>query len=428
MVEVVNTLGVRGLIDKHLPEGRARKMDKAPHIVDTWSRWICDQGLRDMKYSEASTNVDAHGHAPAHDVTYRDRVCRVHTDDPTTVARYNADTRGPDPNRSEGKVVILATVHDTFPKPNRTQTLWISTDSLETALALRREVCLDNPQDLPISVEYVNRDSYQVIDEAGRLMAWSIRFLGPSSPWVRRLWNVKSRVESLPFRGADLLVDRFLHGVNPFVPSVLPAAVRHSAATRDHHIALTLGDFGGGELDRVRERLQKFSDRVGPEKLEIHDCTSHAAALTAFRFVAAPAFRTWCVGTGTQGISVDYALPLNGGAEPRLEGGTNFPGGVEAGTAPASPPAPLKRMRYSHFGCNVVHEDLAYAPGIDVNAAKKHLKAIVERECHGKLPAEHGHGTEYVAPKETQERWKRMDPLNVLNPGVGGLSEKYKYQ
>ena len=26
----------------------------------------------------------------------------------------------------------------------------------------------------------------------------------------------------------------------------------------------------------------------------------------------------------------------------------------------------------------------------------------------GKLPAEHGHGTEYVAPKEAQQRWQEQ--------------------
>ena len=76
----------------------------------------------------------------------------------------------------------------------------------------------------------------------------------------------------------------------------------------------------------------------------------------------------------------------------------------------------------------MVHEDLAYAPGVDIEHAKHALKKVVEEECGGKLPAEHGHGTEYVAPRETQERWKKMDPLNVLNPGVGGLSEKFRYK
>jgi len=38
----------------------------------------------------------------------------------------------------------------------------------------------------------------------------------------------------------------------------------------------------------------------------------------------------------------------------------------------------------------------------------------------GKLPAEHGHGVEYTAPANTKARWRRMDPSNSLNPGVGG--------
>lgn len=102
-----------------------------------------------------------------------------------------------------------------------------------------------------------------------------------------------------------------------------------------------------------------------------------------------------------QGFSVDYVLPKNGGTAPSLSNDTN------AAT-------PLKRMRYSHFGCNVVHEDLAYGPDVDLDAAKYALKKTVEQDCGGKLPAEHGHGTEYHPPTETQERWKKMDPLNVL--------------
>lgn len=44
------------------------------------------------------------------------------------------------------------------------------------------------------------------------------------------------------------------------------------------------------------------------------------------------------------------------------------------------------------------------------------------------LPAEHGHGTEYDSSKSSQDRWMKMDPLNVLNPGIGGLSSKFRYK
>jgi D-lactate dehydrogenase len=85
-------------------------------------------------------------------------------------------------------------------------------------------------------------------------------------------------------------------------------------------------------------------------------------------------------------------------------------------------------MRYSHFACNVVHEDLAYPLDVDAMQAKLDLKKTVEHSFDGKLPAEHGHGTEYIAPPDTQDRWKRIDPLNVMNPGIGGLSMAPEYK
>ena len=80
------------------------------------------------------------------------------------------------------------------------------------------------------------------------------------------------------------------------------------------------------------------------------------ALLALGLFVAAPAFRTWCVAHGVSGFSVDYALPGRGRSIPTV------------------PVVPLKRMRYSHFACNVVHEDIAYPIDHDVDAIKHALK------------------------------------------------------
>eukprot|EP00239_Pterosperma_sp_CCMP1384_P008633 CAMPEP_0197858714 /NCGR_PEP_ID=MMETSP1438-20131217/32718_1 /TAXON_ID=1461541 /ORGANISM="Pterosperma sp., Strain CCMP1384" /LENGTH=121 /DNA_ID=CAMNT_0043474961 /DNA_START=73 /DNA_END=438 /DNA_ORIENTATION=- len=112
-----------------------------------------------------------------------------------------------------------------------------------------------------------------------------------------------------------------------------------------------------------------------------------------------------------QGLSLDYALPKNEKESPEM------PPGVE----------PMARLRYSHFGCNVIHEDLCFAEGVDVHKAKMAIKKVVENTHHGKLPAEHGHGTEYNGPPSTQKRWMSMDPTNVLNPGIGGLSYYKNY-
>ena len=92
--------------------------------------------------------------APASDVTYPAQVCTLDGN----VSRYNADTNGLEVNRSEGKVLILATVHDTFPQPANLCHFWISCRDLRTAQALRREVFLRDPASLPKSIEYMDRD------------------------------------------------------------------------------------------------------------------------------------------------------------------------------------------------------------------------------------------------------------------------------
>jgi FAD/FMN-containing dehydrogenase len=98
---------------------------------------------------------------------------------------------------------------------------------------------------------------------------------------------------------------------------------------------------------------------------------------------------------------VDYALPKRFEEVPEL-----------LNAAPA-----VKRMRYGHYGCNVIHESLAFAPGVDVKAEKAAIKRRLEA-LGGVLPAEHGFGTEYPAPADSQKRWKAMDPTNTMNPGA----------
>lgn len=210
--------------------------------------------------------------------------------------------------------------------------------------------------------------------------------------------------------------DKILFWLNPVMPSILPAPIMKMGKEKDHHVAITVGDFDGS-LERFLQRMQAFKEEKKGD-IDVYECHSKVEekSMTAFRFVAAPAFRTYCVGNGVQGFSVDYALPGNMGQIPPLY------------SSDSKGPMQLKRMRYSHFGCNVVHEDIAFGPDVDIESIKYQLKKSVEEKCRGRLPAEHGHGTEYNAPGATQERWMRMDPLNVMNPGVGGLSSSYRYK
>ena len=450
-MEIVNTLQIDGFNDSDLPSGERRKqMDTIPYRIDTWGRWIQQGYEKDMKYTTPSVldkikNGDD-TYPLASDIHYRNKLCRR---DSTSVSRYNADCSGPDCCRSEGKVIILATVHDTFPKPKSTKTFWMSFDTIETALEFRKHVALHNPTDLPISMEYMDRDAFDVIDEAGRVLGNLIKYIGTSSTLIRQLWNVKLYIEALPYDTAPLWVDQIIYRLNNYFPSILPSSIMEIGRLRDHHVVMTIGDFGDGSMDRMIERMNDFAQQRGSGKICIIECdcktssingdVATTAALNAFRFVAAPAFRTWCVGQQLQGYSVDYALPKNGGSIPALycsSDKVNLPQlaalsttktNFDTNDALSERPIPVKRMRYSHFACNVVHEDLAYDVGVDIDHAKHRFKEVIEYECSGKLPAEHGHGTEYIAPPTTQERWKKMDPLNIFNPGIGGLPHGFRY-
>jgi D-lactate dehydrogenase (quinone) len=401
VVEIVNTLGIKKLQDTKPIVGPGTKHYNAVYKLDAFSETIKHGFHQNM----CVTDLPQPG--AAHDHQYRTSICQHDH----TLTRFNADTRGLDCNRSEGKVIILATIHDTFPKPQQQKSFWIGFDSMDLALEFRRQIALHNPQDLPLSLEYVDRDAFDVIDQAGRAMATIISWLGTSSAILRSMWTAKLYIESLPLPSAPVMIDKLLYNINFIFPSVLPHKVQRTGKAMDHHVAMTVGDFGDGGMERLLERLDAFVAKHG-NRVVVHDCTDDTAKLGAFRFVAAPAFRTWCVGNQVQGFSVDYVLPKNAGQAPALD---------------AASAKPLKRMRYSHFGCNVVHEDLAFAPGVDLHEAKHALKHTVEKDCGGKLPAEHGHGTEYHAPPETQRRWMAMDPINVLNPGVGGLSTESSY-
>jgi D-lactate dehydrogenase len=265
----------------------------------------------------------------------------------------------------------------------------------------------------------MDRDSVEIIDRSGRILTYMIRVLG-TGDMMGFMWGLKTAIEGLPFSFAPVICDKLMHTFNNWVPSAIPGKFIDLGREYDHNCIVAVGEFGDGTLERFMERFNAFVKKCNDKQLKEGGkvisfaetaSDSEVTALTAFRFVAAPAFKTFCIGEDIQGVSVDYALAKNGGMPPPLA--------KDAVT-------PLKRMRYSHFGCNVVHEDIAYALGVDTHKEKMSFKHSVEAEG-GALPAEHGHGTEYHAPKNTQARWMKMDPLNVMNPGVGGLSTKEKY-
>ncbi len=329
-----------------------------------------------------------------------------------SVTRFNADTRGIDPVRSEGHVLILASVHDSFPQPSASETLWISTDSYQVCRELR-DIMVQTEADLPSALEYLNRDAVHVIQRAGRALCASINYFG-IGPTLARLWEAKTKFESLPVPLASSAPEWSMYHFNWMFPNPLPVGVREAAQKYEHHLIVSNEDFGGSKA-RLRARLEAYLQTHG-DQCSVYTCrdSKEVRAVKTFRFAAAPAFQTFCFGSGLRGVSFDFALPKNYDREAALQ--------------PAGCGELAVKMMYAHFGCNVFHYDVAIS-GEDETAAVK-LKHGIVREVEalgGRLPAEHGHGTEYQAPPETVARWQAMDPLNLMNPGVGKASNAQKW-
>jgi D-lactate dehydrogenase (quinone) len=349
----------------------------------------------------------AAGERKSHDTAYAARLCSLDG----SVARCNADTHGPDAVRSEGKVLVLASIHSTFPKPLRSDTLWVSCDDFETAHRIRAR-CLRDPAALPSQLEYLDAGSYAVIDRSGRALCLAIRAVGIGER-LRQMWDVKLWFEART--GLYRLVDWLLHWANPVLPAALPPRVAALGARYGHHLIVTLDSYGG-DADAATAALKAdvLALAAAGGRGCAHECDAGEAALVkTFRFAAAPAFRTFCVGTGAAaGLSFDYSLPKNY---------TGVPDVARGGSVIA------QRMRYSHFGCAVVHEDIAYGALAGTPEEEKYAVKHVVEGLGGRLPAEHGHGVEYAAPPEVVARWERADPTNCMNPGIGRTSTRPGY-
>lgn len=377
-------------------------------IVDTLG---LKQGTDPISYLEnlqqlSKDDLDPACTAAASWPKYPDIVTNLNSE----VSRFNADTRGEDCNRSEGKVLMLASLHDTFPLPKFQKLYWVSCKDFETCWKIKKEVCISSTDVMAKTCEYMNRDTFDAVDQAGRVMIMVLDVLGMDN--LKPLWDLKILIETSPLPFSKVICDKVLYLFNNVLPASLTPALMELGKSYDHHMLIELAEYTDGEVEQLEKKLQACVDSSPPGAMKVHCCEDkkEAARATYFRFVVASSFRTWHIGRGEQGLSIDYTLPKNHESAPLYP--DNYP--ME------------KRVLYGHFGCNVYHEDIMFGPGVDQHEAKMVFKKTIE-QLGGRLPAEHGHGTEYAAPPETHARWKKMDPTNAMNPGVGHLSYNKDY-
>jgi len=289
-VELVNELGLSGVPDgsSTLDAKGLRLLELVDASARTGDVRAADSLLKSQQ-PEAGLTTAPGCTRRAHASDYVARVTTLNGE----VARFNADTSGPCYVRSEGKVLILASVHDTFPAPVRRRILWVSCDSLERASQLK-QLLLSAPEPaeggrrrprgalLPASLEYMDAHTVEVVDRGGRFLIWAIKTLGIDGSGLASLWTWKSAIEGSPLPMAPILPDLALYHLNTLSPDPLPPRVRELSAQYGHHLLIDLSDWGSKEdtdaVARIRQSLHfyllkflHFLHFASPPRMQRHE-------------------------------------------------------------------------------------------------------------------------------------------------------------
>jgi len=347
----------------------------------------------------------------ASDNEYDERVRDVDSDIP---ARYNADERRLyESSGCAGKLGVFAVRTDTFAKPKKEQVFYLGTNNPEKLAQLRVDI-LSKFKNLPEMGEYMDRKIFNITEEYGKDTFVAIRYLGTKR--MPLLYELKSKAENLlkgiPFLPADI-PNKVMQYTSKLFPNQVPSRILKMRDQYQHHLILSMGDEG---IEEAKEYLKEnwsediensdsgylICDKIESEKALLH---RFAAGGAAGRYTVMHANKIAGL------LPLDVALRRND-----MEFVEKLPKELQDNIE--------FKLHYGHFFCNVFHVNYVFKKGSDLKEMKaKLLKYFDSRGA--KYPAEHNVGHQYEAEQTLQKHYKKLDPTNTFNPGVGKLS-KYK--
>ena len=350
--------------------------------------------------------------AVAHDDEYASRVRDVGQASP---ARFNADPRRlKNASGCAGKLAVFAVRLDTFAPEGEEKTFYIGTNDTHILTEIRKNI-LQNFNDLPVAGEYMHREAFAVTRIYGKDTFVMIDKLG--TEFMPRFFTLKGRIDSftnrLPFL-PSALTDRILQKLMHFWPEVLPKRLLDFHDKYEHHLMLKMSGSGVQEAETYLKTL--FSDATNKAQGDWFICTGEEGKKAFLhRFAAAGAAIRYATVHDKQAadmVALDIALPRN--TQDWFE---VLPEALDKQC--------LSKLYYGHFFCHVFHQDYVVAKGYD---AKKFKHDLLEQiQARGaEYPAEHNVGHIYQAKPEQQAFYKKLDPTNSFNPGIGKAS-KFKF-
>jgi len=332
--------------------------------------------------------------------------------DADTPARFNADPRRLfEASGSAGKVAVFAVRLDTFPSETSARTFYVGTNDPAELTALRR-MMLGGNMALPIAAEYLHGDAFDLADRYGRDMFQAIRAFGTDRlPALYRLQNrFNALAERLPGSPANLS-DRVLQRLSRLMGDHLPGRIRDFRSRFAHHLLLKVS---ANDAHATAIALNtSVKDATGDHFL----CTDDEATKAFLhRFVTAGAavrYRNVHSQEVEDILSLDIALRRND-----TEWFETLPPEIEAQI--------IAKVYYGHFFCHVLHQDYVLRKGANLAAIKR---AMLERlDARGaEYPAEHNVGHQYHAKPSLAAHYRKLDPLNRFNPGIGRLTKAFRW-
>lgn len=359
--------------------------------------------LQNHHYQQKDIQQDA---GKGHDHEYCQHVRQV---DEPTAARFNADpARHYEASGCAGKLMVFAVRLDTFPAEKNTAVFYIGTNSIDELTDIRR-AALAQFQTLPISGEYIHRDAFDIAAIYGKDTFMVIKKFGTHR--LPQLFDFKAKVDRFSKKISFLpkhFADKVLQFASKYLPEHLPQSLRDYRNRYEHHLILKMG---GDGVNEARTFLNEYFQTHQGSFFECNPEETQAAMLHRFA-VASAAVRYRAVHDEEVEdiVALDIALRRDD-----REWFEHLPAEIDNRIS--------HKLYYGHFMCHVFHQDYIVKKGNDCMALEHEMLHLLDQRG-AQYPAEHNVGHLYEAKPALKQFYKKLDPTNSFNPGIGKTSKK----
>ena len=347
----------------------------------------------------------------ASDDTYKESVREI---DSPTPARFNSNKdKLFESSGCAGKIAVFAVRLDTFKKSNEKKVFYFGTNDTRTITDIRKTI-LSQFKELPEMTEYMHYSSFDGADRYGKDTFMFIKYLGKSAiPALFRLKRLVEMIVSLIPLVSNDFFDIFLQIIFKFFPDHLPNRLREYRSKYDHYLILVATD---SVIFEIRKLLTNVCNQASSSNFfECND--SEGDDVLLHRYVAGLAPKRSKIMQGTNSgevLALDVALPRNCDSWDKILPDSIF-GEV------------LESFQMAHFMCLVFHWDFVLKKSSNIEEVKSLILKKLD-EIGAKYPAEHNVGHLYHADEDLETFYKKLDPTNSFNAGVGKLSKNKFYK